>query len=251
MVGGVNVGEGATKCFWLEPTGMVRISLRRFTHGLSTQDGVWEPESRQHRACPAQSEHTYESGERHRQGCDASVDLGIEVPARTQAEPGGYRVLLPVPAKHRPAARDPRWPQVCDACGQPFKWGDIRQVNQAEVYTRGDSGEQVAFRGYGDKSMAGALYDMWWRHDYRVVDVQGVERGYVGPDGIALAAICPNGLAWEVDGPASGGGGWTRTGDPRRPETLSVTPSIVAGKPGAPETYHGWLQNGQFSGHVG
>jgi hypothetical protein len=229
----------------------VRLSVRRYTNGLSTKGGVWEPESKAHRACAAATEFVYESGEKYLDGCDAAVNLGIEIPLRIRTEPDGYQVMLEVPRAKRIAVADPRWPEVCAKCGEPFKRGDHRQWNQAEVYVRGDNGEEVAFRGYADKSMAGALYDAWWLHERRVVDAQGVERRYVGPDGIALVAICPNGLAWEVDGPASGGGGWARTGDPRHPETLSVSPSIIAGKPGAPGTYHGFLQSGSFTAHVG
>lgn len=66
-----------------------------------------------------------------------------------------------------------------------------------------------------------------------------------GPDGIKLMAALPNGLLWCVDGQATGGGGWTRTGDPRQPETLTCSPSIVAGD------YHGFLQGGRFTDDLG
>lgn len=240
----MNVGEGRTQCFWLEPTGKVELSLRRFTFGLSKDE---EPRSG-HRVCTGQPKRA----DGYRQGCDASVRLGVEVPIRmSKPDEYGYRVMKLPLKKHCPAATDKRWPRACEICGKPFKRGDVRQVNQSEVYIRSDTGAKVAFRGYGDKSMAGALFDMWWRKNYVVIDDQGVERTYVGPDGIALVAVCPNGLSWEVDGPATGGGGWTRTGDPRKPETLSVTPSIVAGKAGEPTTYHGFLTAGWFTDHVG
>lgn len=234
----MKVGEGQTRCFWLEPTGMVELSLRRFTYGLSKGE-----EARPgHRVCRAQP--LRDDG--YRQGCDASVKLGIEIPIRFEkAKPGGFRTIREVPVKDRPKASDRRWPKACSSCGEPFKRGDTRQVNQAEVYVRSDDGEEVAFRGYGDRSMAGALYHAWWREGWISKDAQGNERGYTGPDGICLVAVCPNGMAWEVDGPATGGGGWTRTGDPRKPETLSVTPSIVAGD------YHGYLQAGVFTAHIG
>jgi hypothetical protein len=161
----MNVGEGACGCFWLEPTGDVRLSVRRFTYGISTTDGVWDPPERQHRACPAQAVTTYESGEKYQSGCDASVDLGIEIPLRWRVEPDGYQVMLEVPRSKRIKASDPRWPKVCEACGEPFKRDDIRQWNQKEVYVRADNGEKVAFRGYGDKSLVGALFDAWWLHD--------------------------------------------------------------------------------------
>ena len=48
-------------------------------------------------------------------------------------------------------------------------------------------------------------------------------------DGINLVAVCPNGLIWDVDGPAVRDGevthhAWTRSGDPRQPSTLTVAP---------------------------
>lgn len=245
----MNVGEGGCACFWLEPTGTVRLSIRRFTHGLTTAGGAWEQPYRQHRACSAEPVTTYESGEKYQGGCDASVDLDIEIPLRWRSEPGGYQVMLEVPRSKRIAVADPRWPKVCEKCGQSFVRTDVRQWNQAECYIRGDTGEKVAFRGYADKGLAGGLFDAWWLHGHKRVK-GGVTYGFVGPDGIALVAICPNGLAWEVDGPSSNGTGWTRSGDPRTPGTLSATPSIIAGD------YHGWLgvngtPPGHFSGHLG
>lgn len=247
----MNVGEGETVCFWLEQTEMVRLSVRRFTYGLAKRDGVWEEPSRQRRGCPAA-----EPTDTYWQGCDASADLGIEVPLRMSApDEHGHRTMLVVLGAKRIKATDPRWPQVCERCGNPFERSDVRQWNQEEIYIRGDTGERVAFRGYGDKSMAGALYDMWWRKGYQIKCSDGSLRGFTGPDGIALVAICPNGAPWEVDGPSRSNGttgpGWTRTGDPRDPPSLSVQPSIIAGKPGEPGTYHGYLQGGRFTAHIG
>lgn len=216
-------------CFWLEPADKVRLSLRRFTFGVTPGD---EPEPG-HRNCAA----------KERGGCNASIMLDGERPLHFKQTEHG-KVLPEVPKSWRPARRDPRWPKVCESCGEPFQSDDEWQVNQLEVYIRGDTGERVAFRGYADKSMAGALYDGWWLHP-----PEG--GGYTpynakpGPDGIALVAICPNGTAWVVDGEAFGGGHWTRTGDPRNPETLTVSPSIVAGD------YHGFLQAGRFTDDLG
>lgn len=214
---------------------MARLSLRRFTFSIDE-----EGPRPAHRNCPAGTS-----------GCDASVMLDDQIQELMEEQPDGYRVLREVPEEKRPGHDDPRWPTVCAQCGEPFVEGDEWQVNQNGLFVRSDNDALVAFRGYGDISFAGALYDMWWRKGYTILRDDGTRRGFVGPDGISLCAICPNGLPWEVDGPATGGGGWTRTGDPRRPETLTVQPSIIAGKPGAPGTYHGFLQNGAFTAHIG
>lgn len=69
-----------------------------------------------------------------------------------------------------------------------------------------------------------------------------------GPDGIALVVVLPPAKEdtrsnwWHVDGPSRNNGepgpGWTRTGDPRNPPSLSVSPSILT------DGYHGFLTAG-------
>jgi hypothetical protein len=56
---------------------------------------------------------------------------------------------------------------------------------------------------------------------------------------------------WMVDAPSTSGGHWHRDGDPRDPPSLTVSPSIAAGEPGTPGYYHGHLQAGQLTGHLG
>lgn len=203
------------KCFWLEPTGDVQLSLRRY---ISEEDRG---------PCP------------HGDYCQAMIPFSREK-MRLKEEPDGWHTLESYDDL-KPADDDSRWPLACSRCGRDFKDGATRQLFQAEVYKRSDTGEEVTVRGYGGIELAGALYDGWWLHGRKVVDKQGRTRGYTGEDGIALIAICPNGGAWQVDGPSGNGNGWTRTGDPRKPETLSVTPSIVAGD------YHGFLTGGSFT----
>jgi hypothetical protein len=231
-------------CFWLERTGTVALSLRRFSFGIE----VGEEPRLAHRGCPSREPSESTPGYVYRQGCDASAELGIEVPLETYTDDDGYLLMSPVPEHAQPGHDDPRWPVACSICGGAFLADDVWQVNQAEVYIRSDTGERVAFRGYGDKRFAGALFDAWWLKGKlgevqarAVAGVEGAKTTMVGADEIALVAICPNGGAWGVDGPGTGGGSWTRTGDPRQPETLSVSPSIVCGD------YHGFLQAGRFT----
>lgn len=211
-------------CYWLEPTGRERVSLRRFT--FSVAEGDDERPGR--RNCP----------ESERWGHDASVLTEIELDTSWETLDDGYIVRAAVPDELCPPRDDSRWPTRCDKCGSPFHDDDQWQVNGLRLFTRSDTGAvHVMKHGY-DPGIPGALYDggPWMRSR---VSEDGL--GYVGKDGIALVAVCPNGLHWEVDGPATGGGRWRRTGDPRRPETLTVSPSIVAGD------YHGWLQHGAFT----
>lgn len=224
------MGEGETACYWLEPTGRERVSLRRFTFSVPEGD---EP-SPSHRNCPASE----------RWGHDASVLTDIELDTVWETMEDGYIVHAAVPEELqlRLLSGDERWPTACEKCGDPFLDDDQWQINNLRLFTRHDTGDiHVMKHGY-DVDIPGALYDGGpWLRSRPTEDGQG----YVGPDGIALVAVCPGGYHWEVDGPATGGGRWTRTGDPRKPETLTVTPSIVAGP------YHGHLQNGRFTGHVG
>lgn len=104
----------------------------------------------------------------------------------------------------------------------------------------------------------GAMLDATWWHDVP---------SWVGADGIALMVVLPpehhrsdngevdnRGNWWHVEGPSRGadghlnGPGWARTGDPRNPPTLSVTPSINTCD------YHGHLMAGvlgpDLGGHV-
>lgn len=114
--------------------------------------------------------------------------------------------------------------------------------------------------GWTDRTLPpGAMLDAWWYHEIT---------GWTGPDGIALVVVLPpehvrsdegyvgrvdnRGNWWHVDGPSRNNGvpgpGWTRTGDPRNPPTLSVIPSINTCD------YHGFLTNGvlgvDLGGHV-
>lgn len=226
----MKVGEGRTKCFWIEPTGWAAVGLRRFTFGPSSERGV---------RCP-EAEHDW--------GHDATrivERLRFEVVWKRDDE-DGYVSMEGVPDELVPAHTSRLWPRCCDRCGEKFppKPAGMWQAFVAQEFTRSDTGETFLERASGlqQPSMAGALYDATWLHGragesfYKVRD-----RG----DGIILLAVTPNGVPWVVDGEASSGGYWERTGDPRNPETLTVSPSILV--PG----YHGFLQQGWFTAHIG
>lgn len=140
------------------------------------------------------------------------------------------------------------WPTACEKCGRPFVDGDYFQVWTDRVYVRGDTGEEWALRDLPP----GAMFDAHWMH----------YDGWMGADGVALTVILPVGEPeaipwdatrhmWHVDTEATGGGRWTRTGDPRKPETLTVAPSIAKLAAGNPGYYHGFLQAGVLTDHIG
>ena len=110
------------------------------------------------------------------------------------------------------------------------------------VWVRRDTGETLP---HPTQFGPGALYDAGWA---REGDLLPMYRRY--PDGFLLTVVTPDG-PWVIDGPAYNKERghypcpWTRTGDPRVPSTLSVTPSI---KMGDPETYHAVLTNGVLDG---
>ncbi len=146
-----------------------------------------------------------------------------------------------------PASDDPRWPQKCD-CGYVFEpavmdWcpspdcqaetkrhkilvrGDQQQVFFDQLYRRVDSGQVGSLEELGP----GCMWDAWWMGgDCKT------------PDGKQLNVILPNGDHWWIDGPAKGGGHWTRTGTPPK---VTARPSIWASQ-GTPRDYHGFLTDG-------
>lgn len=90
-------------CFWMETTGRVRVSLRRYGHMP---------------AAPC----SY---------CDAKTIL-TEIPAE-DAEPSGD--VWP--------HDDPRWPRLCAGCGRPFGERDVFQLFHETIYRRQDTGAEM------------------------------------------------------------------------------------------------------------
>lgn len=117
---------------------------------------------------------------------------------------------------------DERWPTRCDHCPYTFGADDAWQPHMNIRWTRGDDGG--LYDGPLHETPAGAMWDAWWVGDDRR-----------GSDGVALCVMLPDDTVWDIDGPATGGGRWTRTGDP---PVVTVTPSIQS------VGYHGFLTDG-------
>lgn len=214
----------ATPCFWIERTGRVRLGLRRFTFSV----GEGQEEDGRHHDCPT-----------GQSGCDASVALDVMVPLRFSDEGDYGKVMAGVPKSREPGRRDKRWPPACSKCGEPFTKDAQWQVFQEIEYRRSDNGELLYMRNYPGRELAGAMLDQFWH----LTGSDG--KPNVGDDGISLCVVLPDGMPWHVDGEATGGGRWTRTGDPRDPQTLTVAPSILT------TNYHGFLRAGILTADIG
>lgn len=203
------------RCFWLEPTDMVRRWLRRYTQN---HPGGW--------TCA--------------EGWHEALVLFDEVPAvwedreyggqirRTVSHPGG-----------KPADDDPRWPLKCDQCLFDFGANETHQLFYDLIYKRADTGALTTLREAGP----GAMWDAWWLRGLRGMS-------HDGPDGRNIMVKCPNGHDWNIDGRASNCTMkeddvhycWVRHGEPpdlvvdKNGTTCSAgAGSILAGN------YHGFL----------
>ena len=114
---------------------------------------------------------------------------------------------------------DPGWPLTCD-CGYAFTPDDVWQHQLNQLYRDAATGHT----GTIPELPPGAIWDAtWYPHPHR------------GPDARCLVIRLPGHYDWLIDGPASNGPGWTRTGTP---PDLTARPSIMV--PG----YHGFLTDG-------
>lgn len=197
-------------CFWIEPTDRVLRRLRRY---VDHSGG---------RAC----------AEGWHQASVPIASLG-NIPVRRTLPEVGHWDPREVSGDSWPHS-DPRWPVECaKGCGYRFLESDHWQLFVERAYRRSDGqgSDMVLHLHDDDGTPPGAMWDAWWMP-------------WKGPDALSLTVQLPDGTPWCVDGPATGGGHWTRTGDPRsNPPTVTASPSIAAGKP---ETYHGYLRNGQL-----
>jgi hypothetical protein len=220
-------------CFWLDATGHGEVGLRRYTpsRGLAIRTG-WTCDEGYHSVT---------------NWITVRVPYTVELRSLTSTA-AWYCYPRAEEAFPPPPNDDPRWPAAC-ACGYAFTDDDERQVFIQEVFTRADDHQERLLHWNADhptipNAEPGALWSALWMRDSARVNPGKPD------DSIWLAARCPSisggyGNDWQVDAAASGGGFWTRTGDPRNPPSLSVTPSIQTGD------YHGFLTQGVFTDHVG
>lgn len=192
------------RCFMIEPTEEVVVTLRRFSFKTKCS-----------RRLPRYPGGDVVLFEVH----DVEVEVSVEV--------GTLEACIDGDMTQRTIARDdPRWPTTC-GCGYVFVEADEKQECHIRLYRRTDTGELTTLRN----APVGALYDSG-----TLSDVDGYQRNGAG---MSLVLKTPAG-EWTIDGPASNGPGWTRTGTP---PDLVVTPSIGIG---SPQRMHGWL--GGFNG---
>jgi hypothetical protein len=121
------------KCFMLESTGKVSVSLRRYSESSSIDKNI----------CPV-------NGSYH----NARVLIEEEPVIRDEK---GY---VDNGSKSAPPHNDPRWPAQC-ACGYVFSESDEWQRFTEEIYKRVDTGEELHLRD----APSGAMWYAWWLDD--------------------------------------------------------------------------------------
>jgi hypothetical protein len=109
---------------------------------------------------------------------------------------------------------DPRWPKTCEKCSFEFRDTDPWQLFHDNPYRLPDGSLKTLI-----DLPPGA---MWWA------------RWYSPPH---LYVMLPPGRYdyWDIDGPSSSGGHWTRAGEP---PNVTVSPSIMTPR------YHSFLTGG-------
>lgn len=142
---------------------------------------------------------------------------------------------------------DPRWPDACEKCGNPFSDGDEWQRFRRAIYRRPDTGDEMVL----SDAPVGAIWDARWFLDHYK------EGFYVGPDGRCLVVRTPGG-EWMIDSRASNctmpddnaHKCWVRHGKPED-GTLHVDKNGVTCAAGAGSIlcgdYHGFLHHGELT----
>lgn len=207
------------KCFFLEPTGRYRFSLRRF---------AWSSPEASH-------------------SCNGYAFVREE----EHAEPPASVLYETCPATLERYGTP--WPTRCNVCARGFRdvgfnnhgeWmkPDPWQTVYQELFRRSDGGPDTTL----EAAPPGAL----WYADWLIL------KAWKGPDGHILAARCPDGTDWIIDGQASNCTQkddaehrcWVRHGTPPLITVDKDGRTCDAGA-GSIQTagYHGHLRDGVFT----
>src|SRR4029077_15066167 len=174
------------RCFMIEPSPFIRISLRRFTFSTSLP------------TCPGPDLRGHDA--------EAVIEPKLDSPG---THDGRY---LPDSPDWPISPSDPRWPRACARCLGTFLPEDQWQVIVDRLYQGAPGGKLY---GLGDKGLPPGA--MWW------AQWLAEDQGWAGKDGRSLVVQLPSGIGFPIDAPASGGGHWDRSGTP---PLVTVTPSI-------------------------
>lgn len=166
------------KCFLLERSEEVEISLRRFRFA----DG----------GPPCTAPPGYHDGSHILERCTLAelAARGWPMGAHGPVHDGDA-----VPHDH------PRWPTHC-ACGYVFEPGDYWQANPDTLFRRGDTGELITL----DAAPVGAIWRATWFEDRADAKGGGITQ-WTGPDGRCYVCRLPakkgRGHDWIIDSVAS------------------------------------------------
>lgn len=219
--------------FWLEPTGLQRVWLRRHRSG----------------PCGAKGEHGFHDARAllHESITREVIYSGDVNGAGSEARP---EVMLVSPD-------DARWPSTCESCGAAFSpTDDPKQLFASPLYRASHTGQLFTL----SDAPVGAMWDASWFGGPWAC----------GPDGIHLVVKTPGG-EWLVDAEASNCTRpqdspvpnepgvtrftrshycWIRHGNPREPATLHIDKNGDTCAAGAGSIqiggYHGFLHNGHL-----
>lgn len=212
------------QCFMLQETNTCARYLRRFTFG-GRPDGVDLNPGPDHEICPAGSEY-----EGYKQGHEASVRIenGRIKWTKWETTPAGRKRHYMANQDESVPHKDPRWPKTCKNCGQKFKAKHVWQVFTHHLYKTPDGKLVTIHPNPQSPELTCPPGAMLW--------VDWVPDDWCGPEGKGSLSVMTPGGIWHIDAPATGGGRWTRTGEP---PNVTATPSILIGT-----AYHGFLTGG-------
>lgn len=208
----------SVRCFWLEPIGRTRLTLRCYADG----------------PCPSMpGPNGYHN---------AHTPLFDVVERKVTREDGDWIYNREGPQLPGDVFPTYDWPTACD-CGFVFA-EPSRQVFSDRLLRRVDTGEIRGIREWA--KVPGAMWNLEWLVDHAE---------YRGPDGRSLSVVLPNQHEWYIDSRASNctmptdtaHKCWVRHGIPPviTVDKNGLTCAAGAGSIQAGD-YHGFLRNGVF-----